>query len=1167
MTVAFRASATDTNTNGVDETTVVITKPTGTVDNDLMVAVVEGYLPVTLTAPTGWLLVAGPVADSTGLYSWCYQKVASSEGASYTWTWSGAGGALNGSITSFSGASRIDRWAYAVTSTTDPSVGTDLAPENTAMRYAVYCWRDTTANTCTWTIGTEAFDVQAKDVGTIVRGQSGSYSNTNNDPGVSITADTCNPTNSVTHGIHWSFTIGASATTAESWASSGFAVEIDLDGTWTDITSYIRAESAIQITRGRQGEGSQADYSRALFTVENTDGRFSPRNPMGAWYGTIGRNTACRIAKAHGAVALQLQGEAGDRCHAVATESLNIASDVDIRIDCQAESWRQAQILAGKVDPESPLGGNAWVWYLNESGYMVLEWQNAGAGGFTNSATSTEPVPQGVRQALRVTLDVNNGASGNTATFYTSDTIAGSWTQLGSAVTASGTTAIGPTGEDSAPITVGGLNPNGTDLGYLPGGLFGLVYHFELLDGIAGSKVADVDFTAQTTGVYTFTEQSNVWLCFGNAVISNRRWRFHGELSELPVRWDSTGSDVWVEIEASGLTRRMEQRATPVRSAQYRFHTSTHTNEDGLGDGNTQDVEAYWPMEDGERATRFSSGLPGGSPMLVSGSPEFASYEGFKSSSPLPNWKTGSSGRGATPGTTDGNCYVSFLLSAPSGITNGATILNIATTGTLRRLELTYPSTDNLNLRGFDSDGVQLFTSLSFGVPIAGDLNCITIHAYNTGSDVAWAVYSQELTATTATLEMSGTLAANTLGRVAAVNVNNGTTDMNDVYLGHLAVYGPALHQGVATNAVHNNSALNAYLGEDATSRAYRLCSEESIEVRRIGDRRIQQDGSETFAGDGEEMGYQEQDTILALLRECEESDGGFLYEPREIRGLGYRSRSSLYNTDTLLELNYSSAHLAGELNPVDDDGFIRNRVTVERKDGSASTYEKESGPLSTAAAPDGVGVYDESVTLSLEADDQTDSQASWRVHLGTVDEARYPIVELELFRSQMTSSIIESALTADVGDRITISNIPSWMAPETITLQVVGYAEVFDKFTHSIKYNCDSESPYQVAETWSTATDGTTSFRAGSAETTLNEDLDTTETDVDVAIASGSAIWSTTADDFDIMIGGERMTVTSLSGASSPQTFTVTRSVNGVVKSHSSGAQVKLFKPAITAL
>jgi hypothetical protein len=64
---------------------------------------------------------------------------------------------------------------------------------------------------------------------------------------------------------------------------------------------------------------------------------------------------------------------------------------------------------------------------------------------------------------------------------------------------------------------------------------------------------------------------------------------------------------------------------------------------------------------------------------------------------------------------------------------------------------------------------------------------------------------------------------------------------------------------------------------------------------------------------------------------------------------------------------------------------------------------------------------------------------------------------------------------------------------------------------------------------------------------------------------------WVTAADDaaslpFDVMCAGERMTVTDVSGTSSPQTFTVTRAVNGVSKTLPVGQPVTLFDQTVYA-
>ena len=67
----------------------------------------------------------------------------------------------------------------------------------------------------------------------------------------------------------------------------------------------------------------------------------------------------------------------------------------------------------------------------------------------------------------------------------------------------------------------------------------------------------------------------------------------------------------------------------------------------------------------------------------------------------------------------------------------------------------------------------------------------------------------------------------------------------------------------------------------------------------------------------------------------------------------------------------------------------------------------------------------------------------------------------------------------------------------------------------------------------------------------------------------ANSPLWTTSSGSwpFDIVVGGERMTVTAVSGSSSPQTLTVARSVNGVIKAQASGASIALFQPMIVAL
>lgn len=72
-------------------------------------------------------------------------------------------------------------------------------------------------------------------------------------------------------------------------------VELYLNGAWTAITGYVRLDPGIDIRFGVSAEGGVADASEATLVVNNTDGRFTPRNTSGAYYPYLKRNTPLRI--------------------------------------------------------------------------------------------------------------------------------------------------------------------------------------------------------------------------------------------------------------------------------------------------------------------------------------------------------------------------------------------------------------------------------------------------------------------------------------------------------------------------------------------------------------------------------------------------------------------------------------------------------------------------------------------------------------------------------------------------------------------------------------------------------------------------------------------------------------------------------------------------------
>lgn len=904
-------------------------------------------------------------------------------------------------------------------------------------------------------------------------------------------------------------------------------MELLLDGTWTTLSSYIYRRDMVTVTRGRSDEAGRVERSTARLTLDNRDGRFSARKPTSPYYGILGRNTQLRLSVDHGSTYLALPGGASDHASAPDSAALSVTGDIDVRIDVELDSWEgTSQDLCGKWTGTG--SQRSWALYLVSDGTLLLYWSNDGTAQLTAQSTAAVPVPASGRLAVRATLDVNNGAAGKTATFYTAATLSGSWTQLGSAVTTAGTTSV----FDSTSSLFVGKIPT-----FSFTAAAGRCYAMEFRNGIAGSVVANPDFTAQTAGAGSFADTAsspNTWTINGDAELSNRRYRFCGEVPAWPPRWDPSGNDVYTPIEASGILRRLGQGASPLQSTLYRGLTT-------LTGANAP--VAYWPCEDADGATTLASAV-GGAPMTIVGSPSLAGFSSFAASAPIPTLNS-SEWSGPVPQYTyTGDATVRFLMNVPAGgATAGEVVCRVLTSGTCVRWDLGYETGGSLSLTGYDEDGTQLFTSGAFAFAVNGDLLRVAIDLDQNGSNVDWDI-STLAPGGGAGLTTGGTLNSRTVGQVTRIIINPGG-GLTDVAIGHISVQS-------AIPSIHDlGQQLAAYAGERAGVRMRRLCSEEGITFR----------GRGWLAGSCR-MGPQLQRTLLDLVTECADADGGALFEPRGVLGLGYRTLGSLANQTTAVTLDYDGAELAGTMEPTDDDQAVRNDITASKVGGSSARAVLEEGPLSVQDPPDGVGRYPEQASLSVQFDEQLVDQAWWRVHVGTVNEARYPRITVNMARTQITgdAALALALHEADTGDRLVVENPPSWLPPEDISQLIQGYSEQLGNFEHEITWNCSPASPFDVA-VYDTA-------RYESGYAVLNEALDTTETGVDISTPTGP-LWSTSpGGSFGIIVGGEVMTVTAVGAATgTAQTLTVTRSANGIVKSHASGAEVRLFAPPVRAM
>ena len=608
-------------------------------------------------------------------------------------------------------------------------------------------------------------------------------------------------------------------------------------------------------------------------------------------------------------------------------------------------------------------------------------------------------------------------------------------------------------------------------------------------------------------------------------VNGGKSYRVWAEVSDWATDWEESGTDVWAGVSVDGILDGLAQAPAPERSVVYRAITEPLASS----------VVAYWPCEDADGSTQIASAVTSGSPMTFSsGTPDLAASSRFAASDPLPTFTGAAMSGGVSRYDTPTATQVRFFFTAPStSLSDRKVIVRVSqavdtSTTPLAHYELVYNATTrSFSLIFMGDDGTNFGVDLDHTVDVRNKLLYVSLEFQESGSSTIYTIRTLDVLNG---VESSTSLTRNTEGLTRCTNVSvfvasisavgpNATTGLTGGVIGHITV----------ENAISDIDALGARLnpiGETAGRRIQRLCGEEAIPFEWIGD-----------LDDTVRMGAQGKANLLTLVQEAVLADGGLLYETRSGLGLGYRTRASLYNQDPALTLSYSGYNLAAVPVPVEDRRTTQNILTVTAG-GASATYEETDGPLGT----DAIGKYGETsgLPLNLAATDTATlrDHGGWRVHIGTTDEARYPRISVNLAHPSITPDMRRAILALRLGDRIQITNPPSWLPPDTIDQLALGIEETITHFEHRLTFICAPASPYTVGYLDDEAridTDGSVLVSAvGSSDTSLV-----------VAPSPGEVtLWTTSSADwpFDIRVGGEVIRVTAVSGAVS-DTFTRTTS------------------------
>lgn len=586
---------------------------------------------------------------------------------------------------------------------------------------------------------------------------------------------------------------------------------------------------------------------------------------------------------------------------------------------------------------------------------------------------------------------------------------------------------------------------------------------------------------------------------------------------EWPTRWgDQAAADVTAPIVGAGPLRRLSQGQAALRSPMYRQVTQ-YTN-----------LVGHWPLEDPSGATvltNSTTGAPGttvsttlGSDVAPPGASAAAQSSSlsvmtgiFKPASASAGWQFAFSAKLAAAAPAAQTEMIRWTTS------NGYQWSWYVAAGSFRMLVTAGGSTllDSTVLAPDPTNWIQYRTKVS-------------ITAGTVKVERAWFTTDGAISGTTDTF--SGTLGYLQTWRQAA---NTATLDALWSHIYGVTTINDDLQ---STNAIQS---FNGYVRERAGVRVQRLALEEGLPLMSIGD-----------PSNSSTMGVQSASTLLDLLRDCESSDGGVLTEAGA--GLAYRTRIARYNAPVSMALNFTSGHISSPPEPTDDDQHLRNQIKISRTNGASVTAQDDDSVLAN-------GLYSDEVTINVSGDSQLPGHATWLLHLGTLDELRWPRITLDLARNP---GLIGTWCQVQIGSRITVTNPPS-QVPGSLDLIIEGWTETLSEYSWTVELACSPASAWKVAVYDSTA------YKYDSKSTTLLAGITKTATAATFVTTDSTEYWSTAGVPYDVLISGERCTVTAITAATGggQQTATLTRAVNGISKALPLGAEVHVATPGRYAL
>ena len=721
------------------------------------------------------------------------------------------------------------------------------------------------------------------------------------------------------------------------------AADPTLWGLPADISAYIRHRGSdggqpVTYSGGRPDEASTVDPGEMSLTLDNSDGRFVPQNPLGAYYPDLDLNTPIR---------------------------LGVVTAADTFTRTVSNGWGTSN-----TGNTWTVGGSASDWSTNGStGQVTIPAANTAVLALPASATAAD---------VDVVCTVIPNAAATGASYGAGPIVRRTdnsnmiecrleFNTAGDVTLKIVRVALGVTTELAALNPIPSTSYSAAERWRIRAQADGATIRAKVWEEASSEPAAwtlsatDTSLTGADIGLYLarFSGNTNtVGPQLGIDDFTAIGFEFTGNVAKWPPRWDKSARNAYIPITAAGILRRLRKAKGALKTPlehQLPFYSP----------------KGYWTLQDGPDSTQFASAVAGvAAATFASVTPAADETLAGGSFAPTMTTATGLI-RGSCPangGTGFSAMYFVKLSSLPSTKTLVSQFKCSA--GRVVRWAFSLDATTQY-LDGYDVDGVAVVADANLHGGDYTQWMALQLETDVVGANTTYSMINHQVGLTTY-YAMAGSFASTIVSKVTSFSI--GGTDLLGAAVAHVWLGENTLPFVDDTFSLVSSG----YSGELASARIARIAAEAGIPAM-------------IEPGTSQACGPQRTLQPINEIQAAADADYGILYERSS--GIGFRPRSARRNQDVLAALSVAAGEIAEPPEPIYDDQRTANSWRISRDNGS---YAVVSNPDSVAR----VGEYGQSATINVATDDVLIGHGELRTYLGSRQVLRWPGLNLNFGRN-----------------------------------------------------------------------------------------------------------------------------------------------------------------------